>query len=210
MRVRLVDSTGRSVGSPLASYFFQLLFRVLRYRICPSSTATFFWISLLSTVFQPPSFAQISIGIFPDFFSNEIQTNHDAQIGNPGVVGSGILITGSLIGTSPLTTTRLRITFPGPITASTGFCADPNNFSDGSSGNGQTIDCSNGVQGTTTTAPALPSGDPLRIEGAAGLFAGVKAGSGGLRLNTSSSRIEVLLPGTAPGDVNTNSGSFRI
>src|SRR5207249_11865440 len=50
----------------------------------------------------------------------------------------------------------------------------------------------------------------LRIEGAAGLFAGVKAGSGGLRLNTSSSRIEVLLPGTAPGDVNTNSGSFRI
>jgi len=190
---------------------------------------------LMLVAMVPSLSAQVQLTITPDTSSTEVQTNRNAQTATPGSSGAGLLVTGSLIANSPLTTTRLRIVYPGPITSSDGYCTDPNNLSDGASGFGATIDCqqpgNNGAGGagqgigtgnpancigggtpglcaTALAAPGIPTQDPLRVEGATGVFAPIK--NSWLRLNTWSSRIEVLLPATAPTDVNTNSGSFRI
>jgi len=160
----------------------------------------------------PSSFAQVQIQIFPDVSSSEVQTNRNAQTARPGTNGAGLLISGSLLGASPLTATTLRISYPGPITSQPaaadnddGFnCTDPSlsttAFVCPSSGAG--------IGG----AAGIPTGDPMRVEGATGVFATV----GRLRLNTVSSRIEVTLPNAcgAPSGVctatNTSSGVFRI
>jgi len=126
------------------------------------------------------SFAQVSISLIPDPSPGEVQTNNNAQTASPGVSGAGILVSGSLIANSPLTTTTLRITYPSPITSS------PASF---------------------TNAPSIPSQDPIRIEGATGVFASVSSPV----LNTSNSRIEIQLtafPSLSGG--NTQSGSFRL
>lgn len=122
------------------------------------------------------SFAQVSLSLIPDPSSNEVQTNNNAQTASPGVSGAGILVSGSLIANSPLTTTTLRISYPSPITSS------PAGF----------------------VAPSIPTNDPIRIEGATGVFAGV----GVPVLNTENSRIEISLPGVPGG--NNQSGSFRL
>jgi hypothetical protein len=122
------------------------------------------------------SFAQVSLSLIPDPSSNEVQTNNNAQTASPGVSGAGILVSGSLIANSPLTTTTLRISYPSPITSS------PAGF----------------------VAPSIPTNDPIRIEGATGVFAGV----GVPVLNTENSRIEIGLPGVPGG--NNQSGSFRL
>jgi len=158
----------------------------------------------------PSSFAQVSISLFPDISSGEVQTNRNAQTATPGTVGAGLLVTGSVLANSPLTTTRLRIVYPGPITSQPAATAgNPNNCVDG---DGAFIPCPFRSPDEGGTA-GRPAGDPLRIEGATGVFAGVTA----LRLNTASSRIEMDLPSSAcaAGDcavpaTNTNSGSFRI
>jgi len=126
------------------------------------------------------SFAQISISLIPDPSPGEIQTNNNAQTASPGVSGAGVLVSGSLIATSPLTTTTLRIAYPSPITSS------PASFA---------------------AAPGIPSADPIRIEGATGVFASVSNPV----LNTTNSRIEIQLtafPALSGG--NTQSGSFRL
>jgi hypothetical protein len=122
------------------------------------------------------SFAQVSLSLIPDPSAGEIQTNNNAQTASPGVSGAGILVSGSLIANSPLTTTTLRITYPSPITSS------PAGF----------------------VAPSIPSQDPIRIEGATGVFGGI----GAPVLNTTNSRIEITLPGFPGG--NSQSGSFRL
>jgi len=91
------------------------------------------------------SFAQVSLTLIPDPSAGEIQTNNNAQTASPGVSGAGILVSGSLIANSPLTTTSLRITYPSPITSA------PAGFIGG----------------------AVPTGDAIRIEGATGVFAGI-------------------------------------
>jgi hypothetical protein len=103
-----------------------------------------------------------------------------------------MLVSGSLIANSVLTTTTLRISYPSPITSS------PASFTPGSIG------------GSTTSIDftAIPTADPIRIEGASGVFASITPGS--LTLNTTNSRIEILLPGTTGGGVNSQSGSFRL
>jgi hypothetical protein len=123
------------------------------------------------------SFAQVSISLIPDPSSNEVQTNNNAQTASPGVSGAGILVSGSLIANSPLTTTTLRIAYPSPITSSSS---------------------------SFTPAASIPSTDPIRIEGATGVFATV----GVPTLNTENSRIEIVLPGIPGG--NNQSGSFRL
>src|SRR5207244_10937068 len=61
-------------------------------------------------------------------------------------------------------------------------------------------------------AAGITAGEPMRIEGATGVFATV----GRLHLNTTASRIEVTLPNSAGGltggstTINSNSGVFRI
>jgi hypothetical protein len=126
------------------------------------------------------SFAQVSITLIPDPSAGEIQTNNNAQTASPGTSGAGILISGALIANSPLTTTTLRITYPSPITSS---------------------------PATFTDAPSIPGADPIRIEGATGVFAGVSNPV----LNTANSRIEIQMtafPALSGG--NTQSGSFRL
>jgi hypothetical protein len=127
------------------------------------------------------SFAQVSLTLIPDPSAGEIQTNNNAQTASPGVSGAGILVSGSLIANSPLTTTTLRITYPSPITSS------PSSFTAGG-----------GI------AASIPAQDPIRIEGATGVFTGI----GVPTLNTTNSRIEITLPGFPGG--NNQSGSFRL
>jgi len=130
------------------------------------------------------SFAQVSISLIPDPSSGEIQTNNNAQTATPGSVGAGVLVSGALIATSPLTTTTLRITYPSPITSS------PVGFFTSTAGPG--------------IGGAIPPQDPIRIEGATGVFAAITNAV----LNTTNSRVEITLPAFPAG--NSSSGSFRL
>jgi hypothetical protein len=130
------------------------------------------------------SFAQVSISLIPDPSAGEIQTNNNAQTASPGTSGAGILVSGALIANSPLTTTTLRITYPSPITSS------PVGF----------ISTGAGIGG------AIPSQDPIRIEGATGVFGSITNAV----LNTTNSRIEITLPAFPAPAGNTQSGSFRL
>ena len=129
----------------------------------------------------PSSFAQINIQLFNAPSSGEIQTNRNAQTADPGVSGAGILVSGALIAASALTTTTLRIAYPSPITSAP--AAGPASPADG----------------------PIPSADPIRIEGASGLFASVATPV----LNTTFSRVEITLPGFDTA-ANSLSGSFTL
>jgi hypothetical protein len=125
------------------------------------------------------SFAQVNISLIPDPSPGEVQTNNHAQTASPGVSGAGILISGQLVANSPLTATTLRIAFPSPITSS------PSTFG---------------------PAASIPTADPIRIEGATGVFATVSNPV----LNTENSRIEIPLPAASLASPNTQSGTFRL
>jgi hypothetical protein len=126
------------------------------------------------------SFAQVSISLIPDPSPGEVQTNNNAQTASPGVSGAGILVSGSLIANSPLTTTTLRIAYPSPITSS------PASF---------------------TAAPSIPPTDIIRIEGATGVFASVS--NPVLSTTNSRIEIQLTgFPALSGG--NTQSGSFRL
>ncbi len=169
------------------------------------------WIGLVTILLlfamAPSSFAQVQIQIFPDFSSQEVQTNRNAQTARPGTNGAGLLVSGSLLGASPLTATTLRIAYPGPITSQPAAASNDDgvNCIDGSLTPSTFVCPSSGAAG-------IPTGDPMRIEGATGVFASV----GRLRLNTVSSRIEMTLPNSAGGltggstATNSSSGVFRI
>jgi len=144
------------------------------------------------------SFAQVSITLIPDPSPGEVQTNRNAQTAFPGVSGDGILVSGALIAGSPLTTTVLRISFPGPITSSPAQCVAstgiPTNIP---------FAC---PSPTTGVGPLVPTNDPIRIEGASGVFAAVTQPI----LNTTQSRVEIYLPGFPGPTGNAVSGSFRV
>jgi hypothetical protein len=139
------------------------------------------------------SFAQVNISVLTDPSAQEIQTSRNAQTASPGVVGDGILVSGAIVAPSPLTTTVLRLAFPSTITSSPALCIRG------------TVVAACPTIGSVATA-SIPTNDPIRIEGATGVFANVS----NPRLNTTNKRIEIVLPGTAPGDTNSLSGSFRL
>ena len=148
--------------------------------------------ALMLLVTAQSSFAQVSIALTANPPSpGEIQTNKNAQTAEPGVTGGGILVTGSLIANSNLTLTRLRITYPSPITSSPARCYSSNSATE--------FACPD----VGTNATGVPSNDPIRIEGQTGVFAAVTQPI----LNTAQSRIEIWLPAAV---ANTASGSFRI
>jgi len=165
---------------------------------------------LLICAVAPSAFAQVQITIIPDIDNGDIATNNNALPASPGVNGSGVLVVGSLIASSPLTATVLRINYPGPITAlasgSASFAGGANCTIGGTSalstsaGTGASFVCNNGV--------GVPSNDAIRISGASGVFASV--GTATPLLNTTNQRIEILLPGTTSTNVNSSSGSFRL
>jgi len=141
---------------------------------------------VLVMALAPASFAQIQLQIFNTPSAGEIVTNRNAQTSDPTSVGAGVLVSGQLIANSPLTTTTLTLTFAGGgITSASGVC-------DGTASGG----C-----GTAT-----PTGDPIQIQGASGLFANITAVAS---VNYSGGKITITLPGfgTLP---NTQSGTFRL
>jgi len=150
---------------------------------------------LVVLALTPSSFAQVSISITPNASAGEIQTNRAAQTATTGSSGAGVLVTGQLIANSPLTTTDLRLSYPGPITSTPVLCQV-----------GTTQVACTGSGGAPGSASNIPPVDPIRIEGATGVFATV----GPPRLNTVLSRIEIQLPGFSSTIANTQSGSFRL
>jgi len=157
-------------------------------------------ILVLFATMAPSSFAQVQITVIPDVDNGDIVTNNNALASAPGANGSGVLIVGSLIATSPLTATVLRIAYPGPITSlpsgATNCTIGGFSVLSTTAGSGGAFSCGvpNGV----------PSNDPIRILGQSGVFAGMNAQP---LLNTTNQRIEIQLPTVAS---NSSSGSFRL
>jgi hypothetical protein len=121
----------------------------------------------------PSSFAQVNIQIFGAASAQEVQTSQNAQTADPLSSGAGLTVSGSVIANVELTTTRLDITYPGPITSS----------------------------------PAIPTGDPLRIEGATGLFTTASIST----ILFSSGVVQITLPECKGAcQAATPSGSFRL
>jgi len=147
-------------------------------------------VAVLVVALAPSSFAQVNIQIFNTPSPGEVATAHNAQTSDPASVGNGILVSGALIANSPLTATGLIFTFPAPITSSaaTTTCV----LADGTS-----------VAATCPGPGAIPAADPLRIDGATGLFAGAAIAT----VNWGAGTVNIVLPGSA---ANTSSGTFRL
>jgi hypothetical protein len=149
---------------------------------------------VLVMAFSSSSFAQISIQLFNTPSASEIKTNHLAQTADPTSVGAGILVSGSIIASSTLTTTYLTLNFPAPITSST-----------------TTYDGLYGPPGSNPAPVLIPANDPITIQGATGLFASITAV---YTVDVKNGQVVITLPGTVglglPGNSNTLSGSFRL
>jgi len=157
---------------------------------------------LLVFAMAPSLFAQISISIIPDTDPGDIQTNNNALAAVPGSNGSGVLIVGSLIASSPLSNTVLRIAYPGPITSL------PSGAVNCTIGGFTALNIANGGGGAFScgTPAGVPAADPIRIVGQSGVFSTINAQP---LLNTTNQRVEIQLPGTG-GASNSSSGSFRL
>jgi len=162
-------------------------------------------IVLLIAAMAPSTFAQVQITVIPDVDNGDINTNNNALAAAPGVNGSGVLVVGSLIATSTLGTTVLRIAYPGPITS---IPTTVNGFGNCTVGGFTDLSTGGGSGGEFQCGPTtgVPSNDPIRISGASGVFATM---STQVLLNTTNQRIEVQLPAIGGGG-NSSSGSFRI
>src|ERR1041385_4862837 len=159
-------------------------------------------ILVLVATMAPSSFAQVQITVIPDTDPGDINTNNNALAASPGSNGSGVLVVGSLIASSPLTATVLRIACPGPITAL------PSGATNCTIGGFSALNTGNGGGGafTCNVANGVPSHDPIRLLGQSGVFASMNAQP---LLNTTNQRVEIQLPGTG-GASNSSSGSFRL
>jgi hypothetical protein len=133
--------------------------------------------AMLVLALAPNSFAQINITINNVPSPQEVQTNRTAETSDPTSFGAGITVSGALIAQSGLTVTTLTLTFPSTITTRAAFYA---------------------AGGSVTPVPA---GDPIRIEGATGIFAAATLWT------QTSTTLQISLPSSAD---NTASGSFRI
>jgi len=159
---------------------------------------------LVVLALAPASFAQVQVTITPTPSPGEVATNHAAITQDPGQSGTGILVTGAILATSPLTTTTLLLTYNAPIASSPLNCVFTGTGTGGSSSPdnpGTGADCSTVVSGSLHL---IPTEDPIQIVGASGVFATVT----NPRLNTASKRIDIDLPGFPSG--NSLSGSFRL
>ncbi len=98
---------------------------------------------MLVLAMAPTSDAQVNITLFPNGSANEILSNRNAQTADILSSAAGIVVSGSLLADSPLTTTSLTLDYPGNITSSDAGLL------------------------------AIPTADPIRIAGAPGVFANV-------------------------------------
>ena len=74
-------------------------------------------VTMLVLAMAPTSNAQINIQLFPNGNAAEIATNRTAAVADVSSIGAGLVVSGSLLANSPLTSTTLTITYPGPITS---------------------------------------------------------------------------------------------
>ncbi len=74
-------------------------------------------VTMLVLAMAPTSNAQINIQLFPNGAATEINTNRTAAVADSTSIGAGLVVSGSLLANSPLTSTTLTITYPGPITS---------------------------------------------------------------------------------------------
>jgi hypothetical protein len=132
--------------------------------------------TMMVLALAPSSFAQINIQIFPNGSAQEVDTNRNAQTADPLSPGAGILVSGALVANSPLTTTNLLVDYPANITS-----------------------------GWAGLVGAIPASDPIRVDGATGVFAGAIIST----INYVTGVVTIELPGTS-GAANTLSGSFRL
>jgi len=158
---------------------------------------------LMLFALAPSMFAQVQITIIPDVDPGDINTNNNAVAAVPGTAGSGVLVVGSLIATSPLGNTVLRIAYPAPITSL------PSGTINCTIGGFSALNIANGNSGAfqcnQPSAPAgVPSTDPIRIVAASGVFSTMNLQP---LLNTTNQRVEIQLPTSAS---NSSSGSFRL
>jgi len=148
-------------------------------------------VAVLVLALAPSSFAQVNIQIFNTPSPQEIATARNAQTSDPASVGNGILVSGALIATSPLTATSLIFTFPATVTSS-------------NAGASCVL-----ADGTVLTNPgcsvsaSVPAADPIRIDGATGLFANVTIAT----VNFTAGTVNITLPASAS---NSSSGTFRL
>jgi hypothetical protein len=141
--------------------------------------------TLLVLALAPNSFAQIQISIINTASEGEVATSHHAQTSTPGQT-AGILVSGTFLAQSSLSTTMLTLTFPAAITSSPAAAQ----FDPGGGGAG-------GV-------PEVPAGDGIRLSSKSGLFASI---TGIWTIDYEDGEIQILLPSSAN---NTASGSFII
>jgi hypothetical protein len=160
----------------------------------------------------PSLFAQIQISIIPEPSTGDIQTNHNALASVNGK-NDGIIVIGSLLAISDLSTATLQLTFPAPITSiPSGSFA----FSSFNAISGPPFNCTTGgIKPSSTSGvnpvflcetgaqAGLPSGDPIRISATGGVFSAVSA----VLLNTTANRLEIPLPKVSS---NSQSGSFTV
>jgi hypothetical protein len=138
--------------------------------------------TMLVLTLAPSSFAQINIQVFPNGSAQEVDTNRNSQTADPLSAGAGILVSGALVAASPLTTTNIIVDYPSNITSS-----------------------------WTPFVGAIPTNDPIRIEGQTGVFAAAVIST----INYIAGTVTIELPGfddpaTAPIETNNQSGSFRL
>jgi hypothetical protein len=141
---------------------------------------------MMILVLAPSSFAQVNITINNVAAAQEVQTNRAAETSDTTSLGAGITVSGALLAQSDLTSTSLILTFPSNITTDAIGCEYA----------GQP--CSGGSN--------IPDGDPLRIEGATGVF------SGATILTRVGGSLTIALVDPVSGRIiaNSQSGSFRI
>jgi hypothetical protein len=151
-------------------------------------------VAVLVLALAPSSFAQVNIQIFNTPSPQEVATARNANTSDPASPGNGILVSGAIIATSPLTGTTLILTFPGVVSSS----PDSACLCDAVTGAFLAGNPA-GAGGASVT----PTGDPMRITGATGLFATATIAT----VNFSAGTITINLPGSAS---NTISGTFRL
>jgi hypothetical protein len=145
--------------------------------------------AVLVVALAPSSFAQVNIQIFNTPSPQEVATARNAQTSDPASVGNGILVSGALIATSPLTATGLIFTFPATVSSSNAGASCV--LADGT------------VLTNCSISGSVPSADPIRIDGATGLFASATIAT----VNWTAGTVNITLPASAS---NSSSGTFRL
>ena len=136
--------------------------------------------TMLVLALAPSSFAQVNIQIFGAASAQEVQTSKAGQAADPLSSGAGLTVSGSVIANIELTTTRLDITFGGPITSNCQFGSAT--YPAGGPAAPAGFACPGGL--------GIPAGDPIQMAGASGLFTGAYIST----INLSGGVVTIALP----------------